>query len=626
MMKFSRSLAATILLFGLLASGPVAADGAPCDNEGYVIAFFNGVDNTYEQAGEAVIALEAAYGLEYHGQKLSYTICYNPTDGFLGDLAEVFKQKSQESGPALWELYWDFVSVVNAGIQYWKTGDLFAAADAYDAVLAKYTNAAPQDVVDTLVGQLRTRLADQQKILAVAHSQGNLFVNAVADQLSAQLTAGTDSFRVVHVAPASQVPANRPYILSTTDLVIAGLAKLGPGLPQANVPIDLTLVQSATTSLGHSFVDLYMSPSYPARQMILDAMNSQLAALKLCTEAQTCCDVDENGNPTCVDDVTTDSEHCGDCETKCDAGDDCVDSKCDLCTGVTCPDDGDNNPCMQKNKCDKATGQCAVKPIDVTCGNNKCECGETAAGCPSDCKSTPGMATLPGGSFMMGPPQHQVTLFPFELDMTEVTVSAYAACASCSPTSSGPKCNSGVTGKGNHPVNCVTWEQAATYCQLQGGGKRLPTEAEWEYAARSGGKDQDYPWGDDKASCSYAVMWDGKKDGCGTGSTWPVCSLVAGNSSQGVCDLAGNVWEFCADWYGEYAATAVMNPTGPSSGSTHVVRGGSFYDNTNQKLDPTGAGNQLLANGRFQEVPGVTYDVPLGFRCARSIWDLPNTP
>ena len=224
---------------------------------------------------------------------------------------------------------------------------------------------------------------------------------------------------------------------------------------------------------------------------------------------------------------------------------------------------------------------------------------------------------IPGGSFQMGSssgesdeqPVHSVTLSSFSLAKTETTVSQYAACVQageCSAPTTGRGCNWGGSGRGSHPVNCVNWSQAAAFCRWAGG--RLPTEAEWEYAARSRGRAQTYPWGDAKATCAYAVMDDGSGNGCGRNRTWPVCSKRSGNTAQGLCDMAGNVWEWVSDWYDKayYGNSASSNPRGPGSGSVRVDRGGGFgnYAAT------------LRAAYRYAYRPSFSGDV-LGFRCAR---------
>jgi len=164
---------------------------------------------------------------------------------------------------------------------------------------------------------------------------------------------------------------------------------------------------------------------------------------------------------------------------------------------------------------------------------------------------------LEGGRFNMGSedavhtggralPVHAVYVPTFELARTEVTVAQYRACVQAGAcTEPEPnvfaKCRWGVEGGDAYPVNCVDWEQARAFSAWAGG--RLPSEAEWEYAARSGGRDQTYPWGDEQATCERAVM-----DDC-PGYPQPVCSKPAGNSAEGLCDLAGNVAEWVEDCY-----------------------------------------------------------------------------
>ncbi len=134
-------------------------------------------------------------------------------------------------------------------------------------------------------------------------------------------------------------------------------------------------------------------------------------------------------------------------------------------------------------------------------------------------------------------------------------------------------------GKENHPVVNVTWEDAMRFCAwltetLKLGEKetvRLPTEAEWEFtAAGEGGRK--YPWGNDDPTTQHANY------GKNVGDTTPVDAYPKGVTPEGVYDLAGNVWEWCYDWYGPYAAEQQTDPRGPNKGDGRVLRGGAFLD------------------------------------------------
>ena len=229
---------------------------------------------------------------------------------------------------------------------------------------------------------------------------------------------------------------------------------------------------------------------------------------------------------------------------------------------------------------------------------------------------------LDGGTFRMGStggdddekPIHTVRVPSFEIAQTEVTVAQYRKCVEareCTAPDTNGSCNWGKSGRDDHPVNCVDWEQANAFCAWV--GARLPTEAEWEYAARSGGKDIEFPWGNEAADCARAVV-DPPGDvgnGCGKDSTWPVCSKPRGNSTQGLCDMAGNVWEWVADcWHGSYQGA----PSDGSAwrrvceGSGRVFRGGSWSSNA----------GFVRAAFRLGRAPGFRRGY-LGFRPARSI-------
>jgi len=192
---------------------------------------------------------------------------------------------------------------------------------------------------------------------------------------------------------------------------------------------------------------------------------------------------------------------------------------------------------------------------------------------------------IPGGLFTMGSsgisgdekPPHRVRISRFYMARTEVTVAQYRACVNAgrctNPSAAASICNWGKSGRDEYPVNCVDWNQAKDFAEWVGG--RLPSEAEWEYASRSGGLDRKYPWGNNSASCQYSVM-----DGCGGFGTRPVCSKTSGNTRQGLCDMAGNVSEWTQDWYHESyqgAPTDGRAWTSPQS-SFRVTRGGAWSD------------------------------------------------
>lgn len=241
--------------------------------------------------------------------------------------------------------------------------------------------------------------------------------------------------------------------------------------------------------------------------------------------------------------------------------------------------------------------------------------------CENGNQESCGDVVVPEGEFWMGcnesvdtecsddeKPYHKVYLDAFTIDKTEVTVGAYEKCVNggrcSSPETGHEQCNWGRSDRGNHPINCVDWTQAKSYCSWA--GKRLPTEAEWEKAARGtdGGK---YPWGNAMASCHYAVMNDGG-NGCGEDRTWPVGSKPTGASHYGALDMVGNVGEWVNDWYEEkyYASSPSQNPKGPSSGEYRVIRGGSR----------NGYARIVRTSYRSNDGPTSRFSV-VGFRCAR---------
>ena len=177
-------------------------------------------------------------------------------------------------------------------------------------------------------------------------------------------------------------------------------------------------------------------------------------------------------------------------------------------------------------------------------------------------------------------PLHAVEINAFWMMQTEVTNAHYALCITDGACT--PPLNERIDDPdyANHPVTNVDWGQASVYAEWAGG--RLPTEAEWEVAAR--GTDQrPFPWGDtapDESLLNFAST---------TNDTAPVAEYPLGISPYGLYDMAGNVEEWVADWYADdyYAASPAQNPPGPAEGIFRVVRGGSYHSDANLVLTTT---------------------------------------
>jgi formylglycine-generating enzyme required for sulfatase activity len=209
------------------------------------------------------------------------------------------------------------------------------------------------------------------------------------------------------------------------------------------------------------------------------------------------------------------------------------------------------------------------------------------------------MIKIPGGPFLMGcnesvdndcheddKPSQTVNVGEFSINETEVTVSQYGDCVNagaCFTPNTGNGCNWGVAGRESHPINCVYWDQAHSFCRWKGG--RLPSEAEWEKAAR-GTDGGTFPWGNQAASCSLANVGL-----CGN-DTAPVGNYPKGASPYGVFDMAGNVFEWTDTWYFVNEARS--------------IRGGSF---SNGK-EFARASKRYLYNPLFRTSS-------VGFRCAQ---------
>lgn len=291
--------------------------------------------------------------------------------------------------------------------------------------------------------------------------------------------------------------------------------------------------------------------------------------------------------------------------------------------------------------CERGLEMCSTSCVDTQTNANHCgACGEVcgdgetcssggcvcAAGKTFDgvkCGDDPFSAVVqvPAGNFMMGSmvgdadeaPVHEVYIPEFYIDTYEVTVARYKRCVDAGGCDVPKYANNelasynyGAMGREMHPINGVTWGQAKTLCEWE--GKRLPTEAEWEKAAR-GTSALEYPWGSDSATCSFAVLYFNGY-GCGVGSTWEVGSKPNGESPYGAHDMAGNLWEWTADWYAEdyYSSSPRQNPTGPSQGVKRVIRGGGW----------SSSHENLRAADRGARAPNEAYNT-FGFRCAITI-------
>jgi formylglycine-generating enzyme required for sulfatase activity len=189
----------------------------------------------------------------------------------------------------------------------------------------------------------------------------------------------------------------------------------------------------------------------------------------------------------------------------------------------------------------------------------------------------------------------------FEIDRTEVTQRQWLDCMKAGACSE-PAAHFYPHATPNDPVRNVNWFQAADYCAWQ--GKQLPTEAQWEKAAR-GIDGRIFPWGDHQPDCAWAVSAV-----CGSGPHSEIDTASEGASPCGAADMAGNVFEWVSDYYASdaYATGAAFDPRGPATGSERVVRGGSYASS------PT----DLRVSSRQAAEPKQDYDT-VGVRCVREL-------
>ena len=353
------------------------------------------------------------------------------------------------------------------------------------------------------------------------------------------------------------------------------------------------------------------------------------------------------GNTSCVRGECVCAPNC----SGRDCGDDECGGSCGDCTGANYICRSEKCVCIPEcsgKECgeDGCGGYCGSCPEGFSCRGTRCE-GDVAAdwvhfdettfsvGCDRGYMSVAGDDCTMDNNY----PRHDVCLQPFDFGRSEVAVGQYARCVregGCRPPKSvtDDQCNWDKLGRCAHPMNCVDWHEARAYCKWAGG--RLPSEAEWLYAASNGNARWKYPWGNyPTASCARVHMDDGTgTDGCNEGKTAPICSKRSGDAPKGICDMLGNVREWVEDpYHSSYVGAPFIGWSWHESDATYnewwLNREGKW--GTAAKSE--GAWSRVLmgsswgTKARKSELYRRNYSEPdranhwIGFRCARDAWD-----
>ncbi|MCO4764570.1 MAG: formylglycine-generating enzyme family protein, partial [Myxococcales bacterium] len=414
-----------------------------------------------------------------------------------------------------------------------------------------------------------------------------------------------------------------------------------------------------------------------------DPCSTDLCKLGVCTHAPSTAPCDDNN--ACTESDVCAAGVCKGTASDCDDGNVCTDDSCHAQDGckslpnqVTCTD---GSPCTTGEGC--AKGKCTGgKPAcpdttwpchETTCDEKSGACGAQARKDGAVCGHEKGVCKaggcvwtdgdrewglVPAGTFWMGcnpkldtacaakpneKPQHRVTIStPFWMGLTESTVGDYQACVDakeclaptegsgyvdtlCAASASGSNWTTkgAVSGRTKHPMNCINWQRAEALCAWAGGS--LPTEAQWELAARgrceeNGGtagcaaQMRVYPWGNSAPACAKQAVYSSGGKGCGANKTAVVKTGSAlGRGPYGQFDLEGNVYEWIRDWHAPsyYAKYAVSkwpsDPVATAPTPSRALRGGSWYDTDTAVL---------RAGFRAAATP-VTHGVNIGVRCVR---------
>lgn len=359
-------------------------------------------------------------------------------------------------------------------------------------------------------------------------------------------------------------------------------------------------------------------------------------------------DADEfNWSPTgCTACVDADGDGYG---ADCDYGDDCYDS--DNSIWVDCPgcvdNDGDGHDLIDALWCPIGDDNCDDDlyswsstsctscvdndgdgyGVDCDYGSDCVDNNDTIPD-PNACPAPDGMVTIAAACYNMGDtfaeedpdelPVHNVCLSAYYMDVFEVTNAKYEACVDaggCTAPMS-PGYHYGDAGGENYPVGWVSWTQAYTYCDWA--GKRLPTEAEWEYAARGGTTGLRFPWGDTVSCAETNYYYDDSyaydiEPATGTGACTSEPLEVGSYAANGfsLYDMIGNMAEMTNDWYDSnyYSTSPVNDPPGAASGTYRVVRGGSYISSA----------SMLRLASRHVTTMGSAGSDYNGFRCAQTV-------